>query len=391
MPDSEERRKQAVLQRDQGLLSPGDPDYDRKMSEMWGGPPPRWYDKAIETFAAEYGYPSKAKGKLALVTGGAGGIGFYVVKGLARLGFDVIVPARPGQENDAHAAANAVQKLAVPGARISVPAVTLDLNSFNSVRRFGAAMRENLSALDLLCLNAGRGGGQDDAREISGDGHEAIMQVNALSHFLLCCELMPLLRKSSAGRVASQSSGARYQAKLTKVDDIDGTNASIFSAWDQYCLSKAANALFTLALNDHLEAAGINHVIATVSDPGLTATGVNIQHDLVKSLGIADKLQDTNKFHDVAGHHAADGSLALLMASVDVGAVRNDAYVAGRAKDMAKAVYKLNPDMQPPEQKTTDPLVESSWPKAARESFWAQALRMTGADWTACLSSSSKL
>merc|ERR1712217_669781 len=150
--------------------------------------------------------------------------------------------------------------------------------------------------------------------------------------------------------------------KLAKVNDLNGTDAANFSAWDQYCLSKAANALFTLALNDHLVGAGISNVIATVSDPGLTATGVNIQHDLVKSLGIADKLDDTNKMHDVAGHHAADGALALIMASVDTGAVPSDMYVAGRAKTMTKAVYKLEPNAQPEEGKATDPLCESSWP-----------------------------
>merc|ERR1712217_174987 len=162
--------------------------------------------------------------------------------------------------------------------------------------------------------------------------------------------------------------------KLAKVNDLNGTDAANFSAWDQYCLSKAANALFTLALNDHLVGAGISNVIATVSDPGLTATGVNIQHDLVKSLGIADKLDDTNKMHDVAGHHAADGALALIMASVDTSASRNCFYVAGKAELISKAVYKLDPDGQPAQQKSTDPLCESSWPKEARESFWRQAV-----------------
>uniref|UniRef100_A0A7S4Q151 Protochlorophyllide reductase n=2 Tax=Alexandrium monilatum TaxID=311494 RepID=A0A7S4Q151_9DINO len=386
MPDSDEKRQLAARQRDQGLLSPGDPDYDKKMSELWGGPPPSWYDQALEDFAARYSYPASGRGKLALVTGGGGGIGFYVVKGLARLGFDVLVPARPGMEGDAQAAAEAAKGVAAPGVKVSVPAATLDLGSFESVRSFGATMREALPSLDLLCLNAGRGGGRDDRREVTGDGHEAVMQVNALSHFLLACELMPLLRRSAAGRIASQSSGARYQAKLAKVDDIDGTDASKFSAWDQYCLSKASNVLFTLALNDRLAAAGVANVIATASDPGLTATGVNIQHDLVKSLGIDNKLQDTNRLHDVAGHHAADGSLALLMASVDTGAGRSDFYVAGKAKSFAEAVYKLDPYAQPAESKATDPLCESSWPRRARESFWGQALRMTGANWEASLS-----
>ena len=37
----------AAKQRDQGLLHPGDPDYDRKISQMWGGPPIQWFDEAM--------------------------------------------------------------------------------------------------------------------------------------------------------------------------------------------------------------------------------------------------------------------------------------------------------------------------------------------------------
>lgn len=389
MPDSDERRQLAARQRDHGLLSPGDPEYDKKMIELWGGPPPQWYDKVVAGLASEYGYPQSANGKFVLVTGGFGGIGFYLVKALARLGFNVIVPARPGMEDDAHAAADAANKVAALGGKVTVPTVTLDLRSLDSVRSFGEAMRKTLPCLDVLCLNAGRGGGKDDAREETKDGIEAIMQVNALSHFLLACELMPLLRKSSAGRVASQSSGARYQAKKDKVDDLNGTVAATFSAWDQYCLSKAANVLFTLALNDHLAAAGIDNVIATASDPGLTSTGVNIQHDLVKSIGVGDKLEDTNKLHDVMGHHAADGSMALMMASAVTGARRNDFYTAGKADEIGKAVYKLDPNSQP--NKANDPLCESSWAPSARQSFWEQAVKMTNADWDTCLAPASNM
>ena len=64
----------------------------------------------------------------------------------------------------------------VPGARLSVPAVPLDLRSFASVKAFGASLRGGgLPAIDRLCLNAGRGGGKDDPRETTPDGHEAIM------------------------------------------------------------------------------------------------------------------------------------------------------------------------------------------------------------------------
>ena len=41
--------------------------------------------------------------------------------------------------------------------------------------------------------------------------------------------------------------------------------------------------LLTKALNERLLAAGMHHVVACVSDPGLSSTGVNFQHDFLKS------------------------------------------------------------------------------------------------------------
>lgn len=68
-----------------------------------------------------------------------------------------------------------------------------------------------------------------------------------------------------------------------------------------------------MALNARLEAAGIDNIVAIATDPGLTCTGVNIQHNLGHSLlGVFDGWIPTAFIHDVAGHHAADGSVVPL-------------------------------------------------------------------------------
>jgi hypothetical protein len=131
-------------------------------------------------------------------------------------------------------------------------------------------------------------------------------------------------------------------------------------------LSKAANCLFTRAVNKRLEAEGATHVIAVVVDPGLACTGVNFQHDLTSSmLGLASGF--TRVMHNVAGyaqtkypfvfhwtkcplffhwiikpstwggpfakaaalltrHHAADGALPMVLAAIDPHAQRNNWY-----------------------------------------------------------------
>ena len=73
------------------LANPGDKDYDSKMAELWGGPPPQHFDAALEHWSAAYG---DGAGKLALVTGGTGGVGFYVVKMLAGPYDEVAVRAK---------------------------------------------------------------------------------------------------------------------------------------------------------------------------------------------------------------------------------------------------------------------------------------------------------
>ena len=81
-------------------------------------------------------------------------------------------------------------------------------------------------SLDVLCLNAGRGGAKDDARD-EIDGMETIMLCNVYGHMVLAAELMPLLKATPASRIVTQSSGARHLAKPEKLLDLDGAVASV--------------------------------------------------------------------------------------------------------------------------------------------------------------------
>merc|ERR550525_242893 len=82
------------------LLNPGDPNYDKNMTKQWGGPPPKHYPRCWEEWPAKY----TGAGKVALVTGGTGGIGFYVAKMLAHLGYQLILPVRTGFDDEAKGA-----------------------------------------------------------------------------------------------------------------------------------------------------------------------------------------------------------------------------------------------------------------------------------------------
>eukprot|EP01046_Picozoa_sp_COSAG06_P093445 COSAG06_NODE_39634_length_410_cov_1.154341_1_plen_136_part_11 len=131
------------------------------------------------------------------------------------LGYTVILPARPGLEAETEAARDTIADACLPAAtNLIVPEVQLDLGSFASTREFCESLlaTRTVSRIDALCLNAGRGGGPEDPRDVTVDGHESIMQTNAASHLLLTCLLMPLLRASASARIVWQTSGGRFYA-----------------------------------------------------------------------------------------------------------------------------------------------------------------------------------
>ena len=358
------------------LVSTGDPDYDKKMQELWGGPAPIYYGAALEKWPTEH---VNGAGKTALITGSSGGIGFYVARILARCGYTIIVPARTGFEDDAAGAKAGILR-ETPGATVIVPSMNLDLTSLASCRAFGKAICAEHKELSVLCLNAGRGGAKDDKRGET-DGMENIMLTNVYGHLVLAAELMPLLKATAGARVVTQSSGARLLKGPGKLGDLEGTDSENYNGFDQYCLSKASCVLMTQALNDRLEKAGID-VTCLATDPGLTSTGVNIQHQLSHSLmdtafsAAAENFNTTNAIHDAMGHHAADGALAMALASVVASPKRNDFYTTTVLGD-APAPGAVLTD---PEAAASDPLNAQMWPADAREIFWGQAIKVTSAD-----------
>jgi NAD(P)-dependent dehydrogenase (short-subunit alcohol dehydrogenase family) len=370
-----------------------DPLYDLLLREQWGGPTPKHFLKAWREWPQKHG--SDCEGKVALVTGSTGGVGFFVAKLLAQIGYVVVVPARSGFEDEARASKDAILA-AVPNATVIVPSEPLDLQSFASVRRFVAALAVSpldLNRLDLLCLNAGIGGSAGDARVETEDGLEAIMQVNAISHLLLTTELLPLLMAAPAARIISQTSRQRlckapgFSASMRdrKLADLCAerpTQAGPYNGFHQYQLSKACLCFLTRALNARLERAGVDSVVALVCEPGFAATGVNAQHNLAHSLfGLPRWLAPawlTTRLLHATGCHASDGALPMVMAATapQRSLRRNDWFTP----KWRLAGEPILGDPTTHGDAHLDPLnVEASnWPERSLELVWEQAVRWTG-------------
>ena len=88
--------------------------------------------------------------KNAVVTGGNGGIGLEMARGLAQQGYRVIIASRDGVKN---AAAVADIKAGLPQAEVE--SLPLDLADYASIDAFAAQVLQRMLVIDALILNAG--------------------------------------------------------------------------------------------------------------------------------------------------------------------------------------------------------------------------------------------
>jgi len=184
--------------------------------------------------------PSNARldGKLAVVTGSNTGIGRETAKGLAARGARVVLACRNVKQ--AQEVANEIESA---GGRAEV--MELDLQSFDSVRRFAAALAAKFPKLDILVNNAGVA---FQPKQMTKDGEEQVMQVNHLSPFLLTNLLLDMLNAAGKARVVNLSSLMHTWAKEgIQWDDLKWEKKP-FDSWSAYAQSKLANIFFTREL-----------------------------------------------------------------------------------------------------------------------------------------------
>jgi NAD(P)-dependent dehydrogenase (short-subunit alcohol dehydrogenase family) len=211
-------------------------------------------------------------GKIAIVTGGASGIGLEASRALTQAGATVIVPAR-----DPNKAREAL--VSVPGAEVG----TLDLMDPASVDAFTQAFLASGRPLHLLINNAGIMAVPlvRDAR-----GYESHFSANHLGHFQLAVRLWPALQQANGARVVTLSSGAHRQAAV----DFDDPNFERrdYEKWKAYGQSKTANALFSVALDKRGEPFGIR---AFSVHPGRIETNLQrfITLEELQSRGLRDE------------------------------------------------------------------------------------------------------
>jgi len=179
--------------------------------------------------------------RTALVTGANKGIGFEVVRELARLGLRVFLGAR-----DVEAGRAAAEKLGDGG---EVAFVLLDITKPDTIHRAAEEVARQGDRLDVLINNAGILLDEDKAAlTITPEIFETTLRTNTLGPWLVTQAFVPLLKKSRQPRVVNVSSGGGQLE-----DGADGWAPA-------YCVSKTALNGVTAQLAAALPKFAVNSV-----------------------------------------------------------------------------------------------------------------------------------
>jgi len=135
------------------------------------------------------------KGKVAIVTGGNGGIGLGMARGLAGAGASIVVAARNAEKSAA-----AVKELQALGAKASFIAV--DVRNEASVKELVAQTAQHYSRIDILINNAGINV-RKPPQDIALDEWNAVMETNLTSAYLCSRFVHPEMKKAGGGKIVN--------------------------------------------------------------------------------------------------------------------------------------------------------------------------------------------
>lgn len=133
------------------------------------------------------------KGKVAVVTGGNGGIGFGMARGLASAGAQVVIAGR--NQHKSEAAVAQLREL-----KYDALAIPVDVTHAASVESLFAATASQCGRVDILINNAGTTV-RKQPQDLTLDDWNLVMETNVTSAFLCARSAYPHFKHAGAGKI----------------------------------------------------------------------------------------------------------------------------------------------------------------------------------------------
>jgi NAD(P)-dependent dehydrogenase (short-subunit alcohol dehydrogenase family) len=195
-------------------------------------------------------------GKVAIVTGGAQGIGLAIAEGLAAAGARIVIADLRGAEDAASAFTDGI-------------GLTVDVSNEEDVARMAGTVVEHCGTIDILVNNAGLYASipMRSFLEIPLEEWRQVMDVNVASMFLTCRAVVPIMQAAGGGNIVNISSGTPFRGVPFLL---------------HYVTSKGAIVAFTRALAKEV---GKQGVLVNCVAPGFTmSTGVQEHPEVIAAL-----------------------------------------------------------------------------------------------------------
>jgi 2-dehydro-3-deoxy-L-rhamnonate dehydrogenase (NAD+) len=202
-------------------------------------------------------------GQVAIVTGGARGIGAATATLLAQRGYLVVIA-----DIDAAVANEAAQAISAAGQRAA--AVQVDVGNRGSVEAMIQTVIDTHGQIDVLINNAGIAGNAAPITDVTDDDWEMMLRVDLTSVFLCCRAVMPHMLSRQKGTIVNVASIAGKEGNPRMVP---------------YSSAKAGVIGLTKALAKEVATAGVrvNAVAPAVIETAILKTLTPAQVDYMKS------------------------------------------------------------------------------------------------------------
>jgi NAD(P)-dependent dehydrogenase (short-subunit alcohol dehydrogenase family) len=207
-----------------------------------------------------------ALGKVALISGANKGLGLETARQLGRLGYTVLLGSRDGLKGEV--AARQLRGEEDGEGDIDARVVKLDVNRQSDIDAAAAMIGREFGKLDVLVNNAGvmieKGWTRNTTSETTIENLRLTFESNLFAAFALTKALLPLLKKSEAGRIVNMSSIlGSVSLQATPGSPTYGTKLFAYNA------SKAALNVLTISLAHELRG---NKIKVNSAHPGWVKT-----------------------------------------------------------------------------------------------------------------------